>query len=152
MLAVIRPESWNLPLFVHVLGAMLLVGSLFCAGGALVVGWRRDSGALTWLAFRTLLLGALPGYVVMWAGALWIYPREGFHGKIDLAWIAIGFATADVGAPLLLTALILTGLAARKLRSAPAGTSPLGRIGGVITLVLLVTYVIAIWAMTTKPV
>ena len=28
MLASIRPDSWNLPLFVHVLGAMILVGGL----------------------------------------------------------------------------------------------------------------------------
>jgi len=151
MLALIRPDSWNLPLFVHVLGAMVLVGCLVCAAGALLIGWRRDSGALTWLAFRTLLLGALPGYVVMRIGAQWVYSREGFHGKLDAAWIVIGFLTADLGALLLLVTLVLTGLAARKLRAAGSGTSALGRAGGAIALVLVVAYVVAIWAMTAKP-
>ncbi len=32
LVAVIRPDEWNLPLFVHVLGAMLLVGTLLLAG------------------------------------------------------------------------------------------------------------------------
>ena len=27
LLAAVRPDSWNLPLFVHVLGAMVLVGA-----------------------------------------------------------------------------------------------------------------------------
>jgi hypothetical protein len=28
ILAVVRPDSWNFPLFLHVLGAMILVGGL----------------------------------------------------------------------------------------------------------------------------
>ena len=31
MLAAIRPDSVNLPLFIHVLGAMLLVGTLLAS-------------------------------------------------------------------------------------------------------------------------
>jgi hypothetical protein len=34
-LAVIRPDSWNFPLFLHVLGAMILVGATLTAGSAL---------------------------------------------------------------------------------------------------------------------
>jgi hypothetical protein len=151
MLALIRPDSWNFPLLVHVLGAIVLVGCLVCAAAALLVGWRRDSAALTWLAFRTLLLGALPGYIVMRIGAQWVYSREGFHGELEAAWIVIGFLTADVGALLLLVTLVLTGLGARKLRAAGSGTSALGRAGGAIALVLVIAYVVAIWAMTTKP-
>jgi hypothetical protein len=151
MLALIRPDSWNFPLFLHVLGAMTLVGCLVTAGLAVVIGWRRDTVALTRVAFRTLLLGALPSYVVMRIGAQWIYSREGFNGKIDRAWLEIGFVTADAGALLLLIAILLTGLAARRLRRAEAETSALGRAGGVIAVILVVAYVVAIWAMTTKP-
>ena len=32
MLAAIRPDSWNYPLFIHVLGAMVLVGALVTSG------------------------------------------------------------------------------------------------------------------------
>ena len=38
MLAEIRPDSVNLPLFLHVLGAMLLVGCLFTVAFATVLG------------------------------------------------------------------------------------------------------------------
>ena len=151
MLALIRPDSWNFPLFLHVLGAMTLVGCLVTAALAVVLGWRRDAVALTRVAFRTLLLGALPSYVVMRIGAQWVYSREGFSGNIDQTWVAIGFITADAGALLLLISILLTGLAVRRLRRAEAQTSALGRVGGVIMLILVVVYVVAIWAMTTKP-
>lgn len=152
MLAAIRPDSWNFPLFVHVLGAMVLVGALATAGVCVILGWRRDSPAWTRRAFRTLLFGALPGYIVMRVGAEWIYSKEGFSGDDDPAWVGIGYTTSDAGALLLLITLILTGLAARKLRrNADAGTSTLGRIGGAISLLLVAVYVVAIWAMTTKP-
>ena len=41
MLAAIRPDSVNLPLFLHVLGAMLLVGCLF----AVALRVRSSAGA-----------------------------------------------------------------------------------------------------------
>ena len=34
VLAAIRPDSWNFPLFVHVLGAMILVGGLLTGASA----------------------------------------------------------------------------------------------------------------------
>ena len=150
MLALIRPDSWNFPLFLHVLGAMALVGCLVTAALAVVLGWRRDTAAWTRVAFRTLLFGALPSYIVMRVGAQWIYSREGFD-KIDPTWLGIGYITADAGALLLLISIVLTGLAVRRLRRAESTTSALGRAGGAIALILVVAYVVAIWAMTTKP-
>jgi hypothetical protein len=153
MLAAIRPDSWNFPLFLHVLGAMVLVGSLVAAAVTLLLGWRRDAAGWTRLGFRTLLFGALPAYIVMRVGAQWIESKEGF-GDDEPAWLGIGYITSDAGALLLLISLVLTGLAARKLRrdTAPAdGTSTLGRIGAAIVIVLIAAYVVAIWAMTTKP-
>ena len=152
MLAAIRPDSWNFPLFVHVLGALVLVGALASAALCVLLGWRRDAPAWTRLAFRALLFGALPAYIVMRVGAQWVYSREGFGDGDDPGWIGIGYITSDLGAVLLLVSLLLTGLAVRKLRrDEGAATSTLGRIGGAITLVLLAAYVVAIWAMTTKP-
>ena len=51
MLAVIRPDDWNLPLLLHVLGAMLLVGGLTTAVAAFWLGWRRDAKTLSRLGF-----------------------------------------------------------------------------------------------------
>ena len=72
-LAAIRPDSVNLPLFLHVLGAMLLVGALFTVGLATVVGRRRPEHALglTRFGLRALLLGVLPAYVLMRGGGQW---------------------------------------------------------------------------------
>ena len=150
MLALIRPDSWNFPLFLHVLGAMTLVGCLVAAAFAVLAGWRGETAALTRVAFRTLVFGALPSYIVMRVGAQWIYSREGFDDT-DPTWVGIGYITADAGALLLLISIVLTGLAVRRLRRAEARTSMLGRAGGVIALILVVAYVVAIWAMTTKP-
>ncbi|HEX2105704.1 MAG TPA: hypothetical protein VHF51_18775 [Solirubrobacteraceae bacterium] len=147
MLAATRPDSWNLPLIVHVAGAMLLVGALVVvlvvAGAAL----RRGDGAavLTRTAFRGLLLGALPSYVVMRVGAEWVASEEGVR---DPAWVGIGYATADGG---LLLAVVATVLAWRATRRGAAGPGGLGRAVVGLSAVLLVAYAVAIWAMTAKP-
>ena len=148
MFAIVRPDGWNLPLFVHVAGAMLLVAALVVvaalAGGAL----RRGDGAavLARLSFRGLLLGVIPAYVVMRAGSEWVASEESVGAP---GWVDIGYATADGG---LLLILIATGLAWRAARrGGPEGTGGLGRAVTVLVAVALVAYLIAIWAMTTRP-
>ena len=41
VLAFVRPDSWNFPLFVHVLGAMILVGGLLAGAACLAFATRR---------------------------------------------------------------------------------------------------------------
>ena len=74
MLAAVRPDSWNFPLFVHVLGAMLLVGGLL-AGASVLTFARGDVRSLR-LGYWTLLVVALPGYIVMRIGGQWIYSES----------------------------------------------------------------------------
>jgi hypothetical protein len=147
MLAAVRPDSWDLPLFVHVAGAMLLVGALVVVLVAAAAGLRRGDGAaqLTGLAFRGLLLGVLPAYVVMRGAAEWAASEEGIG---DPTWIGIGYSAADGG---LLLAVIATALAWRASRRGDAGAGGLGRAVVGLSAVLLVAYAVAIWAMTTKP-
>lgn len=149
MLAVVRPDAWNLPLFVHVAGAMVLVGALVAVAAALLVAWRGDTAALTRVGYRTLLLVGLPAYVVMRIGAEWIASKEDVDD--DAAWIGVGYLTADLGLLVLVVTTILVGLAARRLRRAAGGRSVLGRVAAVLTLVLVAAYVVAVWAMTAKP-
>jgi uncharacterized membrane protein len=59
-IAATRPEGWDFPLLLHLLGAMLLVGTLVLAASALVLAWRDGSAALVGLGYRVLLIGALP--------------------------------------------------------------------------------------------
>ena len=149
LLAAIRPDDWNWALLVHVAGAMILVGGLLTAGGAAALARRDETGALARLSYLTLAAVALPGFILMRAGAQWIYDKEGFTGDGDPTWIAIGFGTSDLGALLLLIALVLGGIGLRRFRRGSG--DGLLRASGVITLVLLALYIVAVWAMTAKP-
>jgi hypothetical protein len=149
VLATIRPDDWNLPLLLHVLGAMILVGALVGATTALLVGWRSDAGPLTRLGFWTLLLVAFPSWWLMRIAAQWIYSKENFDE--DPAWIGIGFITSELGGVLLLIAIVLTGLGMRSLRDPTRESSVLARIGAVLTSIMLALYVVAIFVMTTQP-
>jgi hypothetical protein len=142
-LAVIRPDEWNLPLFLHVLGAMLLVGTLLLAG--LVLFARRDAG----LGFRVLLAGVLPSYLLMRIAGEWIASEENF-GENEPDWLTIGYLTADLGALLILVSLVLTGIAARRARTKEGGGA-LARVSGGIAYLLLAAYLVSVWAMTAKP-
>jgi uncharacterized integral membrane protein len=154
VLAAIRPSDWEFPLFVHVLGAMVLVGGLITVVGFQALAWRgrdrTDVLAFDRAAFWALLTVAIPGWIVMRLGGEWIYSEEGWSGEDDPSWLGIGYTTADLGLPLLLIATILAGLAMRRSRRGE-GTSVLGRIATPLAVILLVAYLVAVWAMTAKP-
>jgi hypothetical protein len=147
MLAIARPDSWNLPLFVHVAGAMLLVGALVVVVAATASALRRgdDAAALTRLAFRGLLLGVLPAYVVMRTSAEWIASEEAVG---DPSWVGIGYGIADGGLLFTIIAAVLAWRAARRGADGPGGA---GRAVLVLSALLIVAYTVAIWAMTAKP-
>ncbi len=148
LLALSRPTDWNFPLFVHVLGAMILVGGLLT--GASVILFARGDVRFLKLGYWTLLAVALPGYVVMRIGAQWIYSKEGLD-KLpdDPTWIGIGFIVADAGALLVLIALILGGIGVRRLRS--GNGAGLLKASMVIAWVVLAAALVAVWAMAGKP-
>ena len=148
-IALIRPDDWNFPLLLHVGGAMLLVGSLVTVAALFLLAWRGDSPGLIRLGFRTLLIAALPSYVLMRVGAEWINSKENIPDEAD--WIGIGYITADGGLVFLLISTILAGVAARRAGRHPGDGGTLGRVVTVLTLVVLAAYLIAVWAMTTKP-
>lgn len=149
MLAAIRGDAVNLAVLVHVVGAMALVGALVTAGTAGLVGWRGEL-ALRRLSYKTLLLVALPGYIVMRIGAEWAFAKENVDDVLeDEAWIGIGYITADIGALLLVIALILGGIGLR--RSRTGGGGALLKTTTVLSLLLVAFYVVAVWAMGAKP-
>jgi hypothetical protein len=155
VLAAIRPTGWDFPLFLHVLGAMILVGGLVVAVGMQLLAWRRrdppDATAFSRGAFWALLTVALPGWVLMRVGAEWIYSKEGWTGENDPAWLGIGYLAADVGFLVLLVTVLLAGLGARQLRRSGGGASILARVATPLATILLVLYLVAVWAMSTKP-
>ena len=152
-LAAIRDDDVNLPLFLHVLGAMLLMGTLLAVALMLFAAWRRGDeggGVLRRYGFRTLLLGALPSYILMRIGAEWVRSEEFGNVEEEPGWIGVGYITSDGGALFLLISLIVGGIAARRARR-PDG----GRVGAnvvaVLVTIMLLAYVVAVWAMTAKP-
>lgn len=148
MLAALRPDDWNLPLLVHVTGAMLLVGFLVAAAA----GFARAAGGgepgeatvLTRFGFRALLLGALPAWVVMRGGGEWLASTE------DLAeptWLSIGYVVSEPGLLVLVAAAVVARRAARRTE---AGGAP-SRAALALTMLLIVAFAVAVWAMTAKP-
>lgn len=153
-LAAIRPSDWEFPLFLHVVGALLLMAALMVTATVLVSAWRRDDPrdvtALTRFGLWTLLAGVVPSWILMRVGGEWIYDKEGF-GDEDPDWVGIGYIAADLGLLLIFISIILSIIGLVRLRGATTDRSVLARIVAVFALILLVAYVIAVWAMTAKP-
>jgi len=147
LLAAVRPDDWNFPLFLHVLGAMILVGATLTCASALA--FARGDASLLRLGYWTLLLAGLPSYALMWGAAHWIYAKEGLDDSpVDSAWTTIGFVVAEGGALVFIAALITGGIGVRRLPSRGQG---LLKATLVLSLVLLGAFVVAVWAMSAKP-
>ena len=155
-LAVIRASDVEFPLFVHVLGAMLLVGALFAAAVALMLAWRReepgDVAALTRFGLWTIAVGAVPAWIVMRIGAGWTYSETGWEdAPEEPAWLGIGFVTAEAGGLLILVSLILAIVGLRRTPREGTERSTIGRVVAILSLVVLAAYLVAAWAMSAKP-
>jgi hypothetical protein len=150
VLAAHRATDWNFPLLVHVLGAMILVGGLLTATS--ILAFARGNERFLRLGYWTLLAVAFPGWIVMFAGANWIYSKEGWDDLPEEAqptWIGIGWTTALFGGLLLLISLIVGGIGMARLRADKGGR--LLKATMVISIVLLAAYVVTVWAMAGKP-
>ena len=151
VLAVARPDSWDFPLFLHVLGAMILVGGL--VAGASAIGYARGEVKFLRLGYWALLAVSLPGWVLMRVGAEWIYTREGWddlpEGVDNPGWLDTGRLISDAGGLILLVSLVAGGIGVYRLRAGKG--SGLLKATLVLALVLLAAYVVAVWAMAAKP-
>jgi hypothetical protein len=154
MLAAIRPDSWNYALFLHVLGASVLIGALVTAIALQALGWSRGTPGTAMfarLSFRTLLFIGVPAWFAMRIGAEWIYSKEGWADVPDEpGWLGVGYITADLGGLLLLISVILAGLGLTTARARGGANEPRGARRGDRAVVLAV-YLVALWAMTAKP-
>jgi hypothetical protein len=147
MVAVHRLVLDDFPVFLHVLGAAVLIGSLLFVAAAQLVAWRQgepERGALARAGFLGLLLGVLPGYVAMRVGAQWA-EGELSEAQEEADWIDIGYITADIGAVLILFSIVLSAIGLWR----PPGRI-LGRVVGVVSTLLVAAYLVAVWAMSTK--
>ncbi len=153
-LAADRPGEWDLPVFVHVAGAMVLVGAVVLAIIYLVPAWRGGSLEAVTSGYRVLLYAALPSFLVMRVAAEWVADKEGYNDLPDDAipdWIGIGYITGDLSGLFLIISLIVGGITLRKARRTDGTDGPSMRVVTVLISISLFAYLVAIWAMTTKP-
>jgi hypothetical protein len=144
VLAAIRPDDWNFPLFLHVLSAMVLFGAVVLA----VVSVAGNSQAGVRLGFRSLLVAAIPAWIAMRLTAQWIASEENLldEGVETPEWVDIGFATSEGSFLFLIAATVCAGIAARRERGGGLRTATV-----VLVSITIVAYLVALWAMTTKP-
>jgi hypothetical protein len=133
-----------------------MVGALILAVTYLVPAWRTGAVDSLRLGYKTLLVAALPSFLVMRIGAEWIYAEEGLNDlPEDPDWIGLGYIISDLGLLMLVVATVVAGVGVRRATTASEGTTTGevrgGRVAAILVSVLLVLYVVAIWAMTTKP-
>jgi hypothetical protein len=146
MLALVRPDSWNFPLFLHILGAIVLAGSI----GAVTVfalAARKQSAhraLLSRLAFRTLIFVVVPAFIVMRVGAQLIADKE-FPDKTP-GWVAVGFVVSEPGLILLIALGVLAWVSARR---GGAGRASVAL--AILAPVYLAALAVAWWAMSAKP-
>jgi hypothetical protein len=141
-----RPDSWNFPLLLHVAGAAVLFGAVAAAAVSTLAADRVAApDFMRRLAFWSLLIVGLPAYIVMRIGAEWLYSKGFDELEEDPTWLSIGFIVADAGLLVFVIALVLAGIAMWRRNSG------LGKAAGVLSIVLLLAMIVAVWAMGGKP-
>ena len=146
MLAAIRPDSWNLPLFLHVLGAMLTFGATATVAILAFAGRRGIPERALWLrrlAFMVGLLVLVPAWFLLRIPAQWIDNKE--FGKDEPGWVGVGYPVTEGGAVLIIVMLILAWFSYRKFESRAAAVVPW------LPTIFLVALGVAWFAMTAKP-
>ncbi len=151
LLAAIRPDEQSFALLLHLVGATVVFGALLACTTSLVLA--RGDALLLRLGYFSLLFVGLPGLILLRLAGEWLYRLQHWDELPDddrPAWLNIGFIVADWGGLLFLLALALGGVGVYRLREGKGGTGLL-KVTMVIALILIVAYVVAVWAMTGKP-
>jgi hypothetical protein len=145
-----RVSGADLPLFLHIAGAMVLVGALALSATSLIASWRSGSAALIRRAYMTLFYVALPSYIVFRVASEWVADETGW-ADADVTWIDIGYMVSDTGALLLIISLVIGGISVRRMNRGGQPSPVAARIVTGLISVVLIAYLVAVWAMTTKP-
>jgi len=152
VLAAIRPDEQSFALLLHLVGATVVFGALLTSATSLLLA--RGEARLLRLGYFSLLLVGLPGLILMRVAGQWLYNLQHWDDLPDQidepAWLGIGFVVADWGGLLFLLSLALGGVGIYCLRQGKSATGLLNATM-LISLVLIVAYVVAVWAMTGKP-
>ena len=152
LLAAIRPDEQSFALLLHLVGATVVFGALLASATSLALA--RGETRLLRLGYFSLLLVGLPGLILLRLAGEWLYRLQNWDELPDQidepSWLGIGFVVADWGGLLFFLALALGGVGVYRLRNGKGGAGLL-RATMVIALILIVAYIVAVWAMTGKP-
>jgi len=142
MLALVRPDSWNFPLFLHVLGATTLVGAV--AATSILAATSQRWPWLRRVAFRTLIFVVIPAWLVMRVAGQWIDSKEDIPG--DPTWLGIGYIVGDLGLLILIATTLIGWWSTRR----PDKRWP-GQTVAALTGLYLIALLVAMFAMSGKP-
>jgi hypothetical protein len=140
------------PLFLHVLGAIVLFGGTATVTLLAATSFRlpEQAALLRRLAFLSMLVVVLPGWFAMRIGGQWVLSKYPGLEDSDPGWLGVGFAVADVGILFLVVTTIVAWFAYR--RTKPENTRPVTApiLAGLAGL-YLVALGVAVFAMSAKP-
>jgi hypothetical protein len=152
MLAAIRPNDQSFALLLHLVGATVVFGALLASATSLLLS--RGDARLLRLGYYSLLLVGLPGLILLRVAGQWLYQLQSWDklpSQIgEPTWLSIGFIVADWGGILFLAALAIGGVGVYRMGSGRGGAM-LVKSTMVSSLILIVGYAVAVWAMTGKP-
>jgi hypothetical protein len=140
--AILRPDSWDLPLFLHVLGAIALVGAV--AATCTLAAWSQRWPFLRRITLLTMVLVVIPAWLLMWLPGQWVDSRSSIgDGK---GWLDVGFIVGDAGVVFVILACIFAWLGTRR----PERRWP-GQAVAILAAIYLAALFVAMFAMSAKP-
>ena len=136
----------NFRVFLHVFGAMTLVGGVGAVTVLACATRRRPDHAalLSRLAFRTLLFVVVPAFIVMRVGAQLVVDKE-YPDKTP-GWVDVGFIVTEPGLIVLIAIGVIAFMSSRR-----GGSGRLATALAVLAPIYLLALGVAMWAMTTRP-
>ncbi|MGZ4301848.1 MAG: hypothetical protein ACXVR9_12585 [Gaiellaceae bacterium] len=136
----------NFRVFLHVFGAMTLVGGVGAVAVLAFATRRRPDHAalLSRLAFRTLLFVVVPAFIVMRVGAQLVVDKE-YPDKTP-GWVDVGFIVTEPGLIVLIAIGVIAFMSSRR-----GGSGGLATALAVLAPIYLLALGVAMWAMTARP-
>jgi putative copper export protein len=155
MTASICGPGCGFPLFLHVLGATVLVGAIATVAIVTWVSLRRpaeQAQLLRRMVFWTFLLVVWPGWLAMRLAGQWVLSLDTYSGieDADPGWLGVGFIVGDLGVLVLAISTVLAWFAYRRTR--PERPKPVtAPIFAGLTTLYLAALAVAWFAMSAKP-
>jgi hypothetical protein len=155
MTASICGPGCGFPLFLHVLGATVLVGAIATVAIVTWVSLRRpvdQAQVLRRMVFWTFVFVVWPGWLAMRIAGQWVLSLDMYSGieDADPGWLGVGFIVGDLGVLVLVISTILAWFAYRRTR--PERPKPVVTpIFAGLTTLYLVALAVAWFAMSGKP-